>query len=788
MAFIEPRLIHLLNDATTPQLGHIDLPPFTEAFPEASSRLTPLGPTAGRRDELLGAAPPTGNHGSLSQTTGAYDDVGATLRDPRRDGDATTDRGAIANVPRIPLRLLLGETDEASHMYAPGQEADDGPEGKDDPASKKRHRAMTNKDDLMHLPQPVKKQKAASQTRLPPMPPIINGLHEPPPNAALFPPISSTEFDTPDPDAAQRQPAARELPQVHEDKPMEVEPSKSQKPGNVKTRKKAMKPRRKWSESETTHLLLGVNRHGVGKWTDILADPEFNFNSRTAGDLKDRFRTCCPTELRKNGKEKSAASVDPLPTPPAEAKGKAKTGLLSENILIDPDEAFDPDQCQQNTNDAEAVVKHKKSRAHRKKIEDLAELGIHGPFKKSHRRERRPFSEQDDLQILEGLDKYGPSWTKIQRDPRFSLSGRQPTDLRDRVRNKYPDVYQRIERGLLHLKELKERNDSVDTSTNTAKESSSSQPRQAHQGSIAQLAWKEDLTRWTVSPMESEELPVVPQPFELTEASTTAFMGSMGKGLKKHQKRLSAPSHWLLDKLSGTYAPRPSAGPHKLRDCMPLIVFLRNRLKYALNFRETRSIMMQRLVKVDGKVRTDITYPAGFMDVITIEKTGENFRLIYDIKGRFTVHRIQAEEAEYKLGKVKRVQLGRGGVPFLVTHDARTIRYPDPLIKVNDTVKIDLATGKITDFIKFDTGAIAMVTGGRNMGRVGVITHRERHDGGFNIIHVKDAIDNTFATRESNVFVIGSEKPWISLPKGKGVKLTIAEERDRRRAHAIAGQ
>ena len=95
-----------------------------------------------------------------------------------------------------------------------------------------------------------------------------------------------------------------------------------------------------------------------------------------------------------------------------------------------------------------------------------------------------------------------------------------------------------------------------------------------------------------------------------------------------------------------------------------------------------------------------------------------------------------------------------------------------------------------------------MVTGGRNMGRVGVITHRERHDGGFAIVHIKDAIDNSFATRESNVFIIGKEKPWISLPKGKGVKvsyktplivphlllivvkLSIAEERDRRRAVA----
>ena len=35
-----------------------------------------------------------------------------------------------------------------------------------------------------------------------------------------------------------------------------------------------------------------------------------------------------------------------------------------------------------------------------------------------------------------------------------------------------------------------------------------------------------------------------------------------------------------------------------------------------------------------------------FLDVVTIEKTGENFRFIYDVKGRFAVHRIQPEEAK----------------------------------------------------------------------------------------------------------------------------------------------
>jgi len=59
---------------------------------------------------------------------------------------------------------------------------------------------------------------------------------------------------------------------------------------------------------------------------------------------------------------------------------------------------------------------------------------------------------------------------------------------------------------------------------------------------------------------------------------------------------------------------------------------------------------------------------------------------------------------QYKLCKVKRVQIGPKKVPFLVTHDGRTIRYPDPVIKVNDTIQLDIATSKIMDSIKFDSG------------------------------------------------------------------------------------
>jgi len=74
-----------------------------------------------------------------------------------------------------------------------------------------------------------------------------------------------------------------------------------------------------------------------------------------------------------------------------------------------------------------------------------------------------------------------------------------------------------------------------------------------------------------------------------------------------------------------------------------------------------------------------------------------------------------------------------------------------------------------------------MATSGNNVGRVGVMVHRDRHIGGFDIVNVRDNRGHTFATRIGNIFVIGKGKnPWISLPKERGTKLTPLEERQAR--------
>lgn len=214
-----------------------------------------------------------------------------------------------------------------------------------------------------------------------------------------------------------------------------------------------------------------------------------------------------------------------------------------------------------------------------------------------------------------------------------------------------------------------------------------------------------------------------------------------------------------------------------------MTVLLRQRLKYALTNQECLKICKQKegVIKVDGKVRRDHRFPLGHMDVVTIEKTNEFFRILIDTKGRFNPHKIDAKEASFKLCKVEKKYIGKSKIPYVTTHDGRTFRFPHPDISKMDSLKVNLATGEISSVIKFVNGATVYLTGGNNIGRIGVLQSVEKHPGSFDIAHVKDAAGNSFATRVGNVFVIGDGKsPAISLPKGDGIKLTLIEERDNR--------
>ncbi|KAF2965973.1 hypothetical protein GQX73_g7602 [Xylaria multiplex] len=346
MATIEPRLIHLLNESTTtPRPYNAELPPIkTLPYPQSSSRPHPIQPGSGQRSDTVDT---TGGVISSQSIPSLYSitDENPSSRIEIANYTSTTDRAFSTHVSSQDLRMILEDT--------PVDNAEDN-------STKKR----PVKEDFPQLPQPLKKQKATTHM----FPPIIVGLLEPPSNAALFPPISSASFEN---RPRSEPPQALNIAKPHEVQGLPEEPTVPSPPPDTertptgKVKRRAAKPRRKWSEEETNHLLLGVSKHGVGRWTDILEDPGYRFNERTAGDLKDRFRTCCPEELRS-----STGGKGDGPEPPLVLRNekKPKKGLMAENILNDTEEEIETEKNWPGQNDSESAPKQRKKQGSPEKI------------------------------------------------------------------------------------------------------------------------------------------------------------------------------------------------------------------------------------------------------------------------------------------------------------------------------------------------------------------------------------------------------------------------------------
>ncbi|KAF2679515.1 hypothetical protein K458DRAFT_480382 [Lentithecium fluviatile CBS 122367] len=319
------------------------------------------------------------------------------------------------------------------------------------------------------LPKPPQLPK--KPTKRPRIPPLLQGLHQPPPlpEGRLFPPITGEgggfgrnigervtlrspiraertkdkengdvlgTTTNPDITSEAREDSRREVarPTSRSASDKENQTSAGRGAASTKVAKaKETKKRNKWSEQETKDLLVGVSRFGIGNWKKILQCSDFTFNQRTAVDLKDRFRTCCPGEgLKLKKPKRKSASTD--------------IGSQEDGTIASSSASNSQNTSSQNTRASEAPVTDTTSRksrgeTHKKGPLELAEMGIYGPFVRNKRRERREFTEKDDDNLLKGFGRYGSSWHSIRDDGDLGFTGRHPTDLRDRFRIRYPEMF-----------------------------------------------------------------------------------------------------------------------------------------------------------------------------------------------------------------------------------------------------------------------------------------------------------------------------------------------------------
>ncbi|OBT99291.1 hypothetical protein VE01_02573 [Pseudogymnoascus verrucosus] len=421
-ATIQPRLIALLNDDHSDTPGpypRFDLPPLQDPnILKASGRPSILEPAASRNDKQ----PATGSQPKIlsydGDSPGSHHKTNAKSSSQAAVNSSVID-SSVGEPSAQSLRKILSDDSEITHPSA----------------SRKRQRLENRSVDFVQLPQPPRKQKAVKRV----VPPIIIGLHEPPPNqAAVFPPIASSSFH----DSHGRNTLNTSTNEAKEDISTNVQAKQPKLPeglpGNKPSGNKrvGVQARKKWTDEETRNLILGVQKHGIGNWKSIFEDKELTFNGRTPVHIKDRFRTCFPGALQNDNIIKPISKVNRKPSDSSKSHADPSSITTREE---DSSDSSDDSAVNEKMNGPQ-VKPSKKPRAHRKYFDDLVEQGVVKAFPKSTRRGRRLFTEEEDKNIKKGVETYGQSsWTLIQRDPKFGLESRKPTDIRDRFRNLFRD-------------------------------------------------------------------------------------------------------------------------------------------------------------------------------------------------------------------------------------------------------------------------------------------------------------------------------------------------------------
>lgn len=246
------------------------------------------------------------------------------------------------------------------------------------------------------------------------------------------------------------------------------------------------------------------------------------------------------------------------------------------------------------------------------------------------------------------------------------------------------------------------------------------------------------------------------------------------RGPPKHLKRFASPALWPIPKKAYRFTVRPVPGPHAIDESIPLLIIIRDILKHAETAKEARKIISNGEIIVDGRLIREPKFPVGIMDVISIPSTGEKYRVLPDpIKG-LRLHNINEEEANFKLCKIMNKTMVNGGNIQLNLHDGRNIlikianpfKPEEDVYDTLDTLKIGLPNQEIQAHVKFKEGNQAIITGGKNRGLYGKIVSIEGPvQRGHKTVLIEDENGNLIRTSMNYAFIIGEDKPLISLPK-----------------------
>ncbi len=184
-----------------------------------------------------------------------------------------------------------------------------------------------------------------------------------------------------------------------------------------------------------------------------------------------------------------------------------------------------------------------------------------------------------------------------------------------------------------------------------------------------------------------------------------------------HLKRQKTPKNWPVTRKGTKYVVR---GNFNLNSGIPILVLLRDQLKLAKNRKEVKKIISDKNILINNKSVNDEKNVVNLFDIVNLIPSKKYYQIALSEKGVFSSKEIEEKQANHKISKIinkktlkgKKIQLNlNDGINFI----------SDLKCNTNDSVLINLKTGKIEKCLPLKEKSNAVVFAGKHAGKEGII-------------------------------------------------------------------
>jgi len=225
--------------------------------------------------------------------------------------------------------------------------------------------------------------------------------------------------------------------------------------------------------------------------------------------------------------------------------------------------------------------------------------------------------------------------------------------------------------------------------------------------------------------------------------------------MSNHQKRLSVPKSWPVERKTETFTVKADAGPHGEAG-VPLLIVLRDVLGYADTRKEARYALNQDSVLINGKAVSDEERPVGMFDILAFVERDEYYRVFPGEGGRLALTEIDEDSAQSKLGKIVEKQAVSGDQLQLTLHDGQTLLVDeDTDYDGSDSIVVGNEDDEVVAHFEYEEGALVTAVDGAHAGEIGEIDEIQVTPGSSqNNVLVSQDDGEGFETVEDYVVVI----------------------------------